>query len=451
MKRYPSIALFTFLGYFFFAVAPVGCASAHNSPAALFKIPLDKITSQIQRQNPAALTAGVAKVEITPAVGTPLAGYSKRKGKPSTGIRDPLYVRALAISDGKDTAVFVSADILIFPRPLAEAILKQVASDYKIPRQAVVLSATHTHSGIGAIAPGFLYEMVFGDYDEKVMEGLKARVLWAIKQALDHQQSAQWGINHGSITGVTENRKNPLGATDSRVGVFLMESAKKEVLVVIVNAAAHPTLLGSQEMRFSADFPGETTRLLEAAYPGSVCFFMNGAAGDLRPSGDLGNGPEEKIRRFSESLTEKVVGLINQTELSAKGDLVSWGWRVALPSPQMRIGPVPIPSLVGRLMRPTSTYINLIALDNAVFVPLQAELTTELGQTLRHRLILQGADPVLIGYSNGYLGYAVTAKEYRDGGYESWMTWYGPYFGEMMVDGIELLASPYAKREKDKD
>ncbi len=447
MKRYPAIVLFIVFGYLFFAIAPVGCASVHGSTAALSKIPLNKIADQIHHEKPAALTAGTAKVEITPAVGTPLAGYSKRKGKPSTGIRDPLYVRALAVSDGKDTVVFVSADILIFPRPLAEDIFKQAAKDFKIPRQAIVLSATHTHSGIGAIAPGFLYEIVFGQYDEKVMEGLKARVLWAMKQALDHQQPAQWGINHGSITGVTENRKNMLGATDSRVGVFLMESAKKEVLAVIVNAAAHPTLLGSQDMRFSADFPGEITRLLETTYPGSICFFMNGAAGDLRPSGDLGNGPEEKIRRFSESLTEKVVGLINQTEFSAKGDLVSWGWRVALPSPQMHFGPVPVPPMVGRLMRQTSTYINLIALDNAVFVPLQAELTTELGQTLRHRLILQGADPVLIGYSNGYLGYAVTAKEYKDGSYESWMTWYGPYFGEMMVDGIELLAGLYAKKQ----
>ncbi|MCM8812098.1 MAG: neutral/alkaline non-lysosomal ceramidase N-terminal domain-containing protein [Candidatus Omnitrophica bacterium] len=450
MKRYPAffgIALVAAAGLI--CVFPLGCASVHGS-TTLAKIPLEKIQSQIQRQKPAKITAGAAKVEITPAVGTPLAGYSKRKGKPSTGIRDSLYVRTLVLSDGTDTAVFVSADLLIFPPPLAEQLFKQIAKEFKLYRQSVVLCATHTHSGMGAIAPGFLYEMVFGEYDPEVIEGLKARIIWSIRQALERMEPVQWGVESAPVLGLTENRRNPLGPTDPKITVFMVESVeKKKPLAILVNAAAHPTLLGSQDMRFSGDFPGEVSRLLETAYPDSVCLFVNGAAGDLRPSGQLASDPEEKIRNFSQGIAEQAGAIVSRLKLSPKGDVVTWGWRMNLPSPQVRLGPVPVPSLIGRMMRPTSAYLNLIALDRLIFVPLSAELTTGLGQGLRHRLVSQGVEPLLLGYANGYLGYAVTPQEFRDGSYESWMTWYGPSFGELMVDGIEALAGVYSEESKE--
>ena len=451
MRRLPYLGVLVFIGYLGVTAVPADCVSAQSSPAPvlnLSKIPLDKIKAEIQKQKPSKLKAGAAKVEITPAVGTPLAGYSKRHGKPSTGIRDPLYVRAIALSDGEDTVVFISADILIFPRPLAEAIFKQLTADLKIPRQAVILSATHTHSGMGAIAPGFLHELVFGQYDPKVAEGLKARVVWAVRQALEHQEFVEWGASSDSLLGVTENRKHPLGPIDPKVGVFLLNTMKGQPLAVVVNAAAHPTTLRSDDFRFSADFPGELTRLVEEAYPGSICLFINGAAGDLRPSGGLGDDPEQKLKRFSRALAERTVGLVNQMTLKPKGDLVTWGWRIQLPPPQMRLGFMPIPTLIGRLMRPGSTYLNLIALDDTLFVPLQAEMTTDLGQLLRYKLFLQGKQPFLLGYANGYLGYAVTPGEYKDGSYESWMTWYGPSFGELMVNAFEVLAEPYSNKGK---
>jgi hypothetical protein len=43
----------------------------------------------------AEFEAGAAAVDITAPVGTPLAGYGDRWGRPSTGIHDPVYARAL--------------------------------------------------------------------------------------------------------------------------------------------------------------------------------------------------------------------------------------------------------------------------------------------------------------------------------------------------------------------
>src|SRR6476646_3837494 len=46
------------------------------------------------------LRAGVGRAEISPPVGTPLGGYGERHGKPSTGLHDPLFAKALALDDG---------------------------------------------------------------------------------------------------------------------------------------------------------------------------------------------------------------------------------------------------------------------------------------------------------------------------------------------------------------
>jgi len=389
----------------------------------------------------AVLKAGVARVEITPSVGTPLAGYSKRHGKPSTGIRDPLYVRALVLTQGQETAVFVSGDMLIFPRPMAEAILRKVSKELKISRNAIILSATHTHTGPGAIAPGFLYEIVFGSYRPQIVEGISARVIWAIRQALKHQQPVRWGTGSGVLPGLIENRRDPgTGIVDPEMGVFMVESMKGEPLGAVVNAAAHPTLLGSQEMRFSADFPGELTRLMESSYPGLVCLFVNGAAGDVRPGGSVGTNSEERLKRFAQALAEESTGVVNQMKIESKANLATWGRRISLPPPQLKLGGFTIPSPIGRLMRPSSTYLNLIALDKTLFVPLPAEITAQLGMDLKRRLSTQGKRAILFGYANGYLGYAVTPEQYKAGGYESWMTWYGPFFGQSLVEQIAALA-----------
>ena len=48
----------------------------------------------------ARFQAGWGSRSITPPVGTPLAGFGARKGKPSTGVYDEIFVKALAVSDG---------------------------------------------------------------------------------------------------------------------------------------------------------------------------------------------------------------------------------------------------------------------------------------------------------------------------------------------------------------
>jgi neutral ceramidase len=73
-----------------------------------------------------SLFAGFSKVSITPLLKgnedniaegvfgeVPLAGYGARKGRPSTGVHDSIFVKAVTLKTGGHTLVFVSADLLI--------------------------------------------------------------------------------------------------------------------------------------------------------------------------------------------------------------------------------------------------------------------------------------------------------------------------------------------------
>src|SRR3990167_11245534 len=78
----------------------LGCASIrhphipHYERETLEQLNLAK--QEIHAGNQAdAIKVGTAKVDITPPVGTSLAGFGRRKGRPSTGVRDPLFARVI--------------------------------------------------------------------------------------------------------------------------------------------------------------------------------------------------------------------------------------------------------------------------------------------------------------------------------------------------------------------
>lgn len=431
-------------GFALLALLLAGCA--FSRPLVSPKTPIEEAKKQIQLKGSAALMGGGSKVDITPAVGTPLAGYAKRRGKPSTGIRDPLYTRVLALSDGDDTVLLISSDLLVFPQPLAQRIVQDLSTRFKLPQASIFLIATHTHSGAGSIGHGFLDEQVFGPYRADVVEGIVARIRWAAQQALEHREPIRFGFGQTQVLDLIENRMVAGGWVDPTVSVFLIESAQGSPIGILVNGGARPAVLDPRDLRMSADYPGALTSLLEKHYPGAVCLFADGAAEDVVLKGILGTSADQRIERFSGAWAEASEGLINQMDLHREGDLAAWGLWSSLPSPQLRFGWLPIHPAVGRLLRPSLAYLNLCALGKAVFVSLPAELTAELGLDLRKKLAAQNLTPFLLGYTNGYLGYALTPDQYRMNSYESWMSWYGPAFGPAFIEELRLLAGLYSQK-----
>ncbi|HME58691.1 MAG TPA: neutral/alkaline non-lysosomal ceramidase N-terminal domain-containing protein, partial [Terracidiphilus sp.] len=90
--------------------------------------------------------AGVAQVAITPAEPIWMAGYGDRT-HPSEGVLRDIYVRALALeAEAGKPSVIVTADLLGFPREVSDAVAARCEKEFGLPRDRLVLNASHTHS-----------------------------------------------------------------------------------------------------------------------------------------------------------------------------------------------------------------------------------------------------------------------------------------------------------------
>ena len=65
--------------------------------------------------------------------------------------------------------------------------------------------------------------------------------------------------------------------------VLRVDAEDGKPLAILVNYACHAVVLGPENLQYSADYPGEMRRVVESAYPGAVCLFIQGGAGNINP------------------------------------------------------------------------------------------------------------------------------------------------------------------------
>ncbi|MDD2474569.1 MAG: neutral/alkaline non-lysosomal ceramidase N-terminal domain-containing protein [Dysgonamonadaceae bacterium] len=107
---------------------------------------LNNDTENLDMTNDLPFEVGVSMVDITPPVGFPLYGYPS---KPSTGIKDPLYAKAIVFKQGKTKGALVICNLLGIPRDLSRIVRERAQNETGIPFQNISISATHTHTSPG--------------------------------------------------------------------------------------------------------------------------------------------------------------------------------------------------------------------------------------------------------------------------------------------------------------
>ena len=143
-----------------------------------------------------ALKAGWHVVDMTPPVGTPMGGYAARAGeKRSTGVRDPLFVKAIAFSDGKETVVVIGADMLMVPPNIAEAVRAAVTKKTGLPQDSIIFNTTHTHCGPGGLAPGAAMDYSAGPYDPAIPAFISEKMTAAAVGAVESLGAVETAAN----------------------------------------------------------------------------------------------------------------------------------------------------------------------------------------------------------------------------------------------------------------
>ncbi len=229
--------------------------------------------------------AGTGKLMITPPFDCELSGFVAREGR-CRGVHDPLYARALVLADGKEKIALVSADLIGVDTKLLAKVREKVAELTDLDPSAVILSATHTHSG-----PVTLQDAYLGETDATYLSGLINNIAGAIYQANQNLEPVSLFVGEGDCRSVGKNRRQKNGPTDSQVLVLRFQGAKGPK-ALLVNYACHPVVLGPDNLLVTADYPFYMVNALEQVYPGTQVMFVNGATGDV----NVGHNTADSIK-----------------------------------------------------------------------------------------------------------------------------------------------------------
>ena len=136
-----------------------------------------------------AMKAGVAKVDITPPLGTQMWGYFDRT-KGAEGTLDPLYARVLVLETGNARLAYVDLDL---GRTFGPASLDRLRASAKQTSgiDDLIVQATHTHAG-----PVILDEYSDGPPAWETTD--LARIASAIQDAVQHAVPVRLGVGYGA-------------------------------------------------------------------------------------------------------------------------------------------------------------------------------------------------------------------------------------------------------------
>ncbi len=235
-----------------------------------------------------AIRAGAAQVDITPPVGTSLAGYFR--DRVSDRVEDPLYAHALILESGGERIALVSCDVICMPAAVADPARRLIEERTGIPGGNVLICATHTHTG-----PEMRKGRLIPTNDEW-LDGVPQMICSAVEAAAEEmfdavlmpgrQYEDALGSNRlGRRRDGTEvfgkaDTLGPAGPIDPEVLALGVRDLEGKVRAVVVNYAMHADTVGGTAI--SAGWPGRLAAGLARFYGDDcVTVFLQGTCGDI--------------------------------------------------------------------------------------------------------------------------------------------------------------------------
>jgi hypothetical protein len=378
-------------------------------------------------------------------------------------VLDPLFARALYLTDGSEHLLWIHTDLIGLEREFVCTFRQWAQARHGLVPAQVMLSATHTHSG-----PPTIHLQEAGTYDPSYVRSLLTQLQQAATAALARPEACQLVSAEGRCDLAVDRRGRQSAHTDPRVAAVGWRRADGTFAAVLTNYPMHGVALGSTNRQISADVPGRVAQALARQLPGQpVALATNGACGNLNPPAE--NVPFSQIRAWGEQVAGAVVpalqragpepwaGLqvrarivplpievlsLEEIEASARQalDQISafpqWGeryrravenWRRAM-SRAVRDGAA----------RDTQEVeLAAVHVGRSLFIGLNAEVFSTFTEHVRSAA---GGAVYTVGYANGLLGYLPTAAAYDEGGYEVETAHYFYNSFRMRRGGFELVA-----------
>jgi len=224
------------------------------------------------------LRAGVAKVDITNTDAGPC--------------NDPLYVKALVLTDDSTTAAIVTVDAVAIAEigyiknDYLANVRSQLHKEIKIAATNVLINASHCHGAVCA--------------------DVEQRTIRAVREAWGNMVPVNVGAGTGHEDRIMENRRLRLkngkevdvrhayslppdedvagvGPIDPQIGILRLDRKDGRTLAIVYNFACHP-ILGVPNGGITADITGFASKVIEDNLgDGAIALFLQGCGGDINP------------------------------------------------------------------------------------------------------------------------------------------------------------------------
>jgi len=434
--------------------------------------------------NTTVCSAGFAQLDITPPLGVHIGGYYRVRV--TKGVRDPIYVRAMAFREGDKTAVMMVCDLLGMYGPAAYEWPPKIAEKLGLPKEAVFVCHTHSHTTPVVTSyrephddqyDAWLYRRLC-DAAQLAIDDLKpvTDVRAAETMTEDITFVRRFRLKSGAVMTNPHAPeevaaiKEPAHEGDEslRLVRILREDAPE---LILVNFQMHPDNFGGELI--SADYPGAVCRRVEELVPQSHAVFVDGAEGQMIsvdrtkpfPKGDLyaramGIGAmlaDKAMERYETAPSTGMIGLtFGQKPVHAKTkrgmitleealriiELYETGRSDEIhPDPLVADGMPAEAYLIRELEKYEQDYIDfpvsVIAFCGVAFVGMPGEPFCEVGRQVRGNSKFPMT--FIACQTNGCYGYFPTAQAYDDGGYEPRNTRYVKGTAEQLADTADVL------------
>ena len=406
------------------------------------------------------LKVGVARVNLTPplAMKAALGGYGARMSKPAIGVHDAVWAKALLIVNGEQRFALVTADVLAFPPQFKAAVIQRLAPSGWTADQIMLLpSHTHTSLDMMALHPGNTFGLPqVGVFHKELFEYTADQLARVIREAGQKLSPVVAGSTTVSLPDRNRNRRHGGTTHDADLTVTRVDTSEGTPLAVLVNWTAHPTFMDEEDMLFSGDWPGHLQRTLESLIgPGVTAMFYNGAEGDQSPTPPAEAASNwERAERYGRAMG---IEAWRAREKVHPRPIELFGYHtetITLPKPMahpdfMKTGGAEyglnetmMERFLGQL-QPASTRSTCFRLGDLVILGVPGEMAAELGMATKAKVrTVTGAKAVTIGgLADEWVSYILPAAEYRTGGYEASMSFYGETLGTTIVEGVVRAAT----------
>ncbi|WP_226900041.1 sugar isomerase domain-containing protein [Nonomuraea phyllanthi] len=374
---------------------------------------------------------GVEPLDVVP--GEAMGGYADRTAGVS-GTLDPLEVHAVTFAGDGHRFALVVADLVCVNADVA-ARIRAAVRDLGV--DSCWVAATHTHASPEAgCAPGG------APTPASLAERLVLASARAVRAALADERDARLHAVRVHVPGLGDRRALPdPQAVDLPVDALVVSSGAGEVVGVVAVSPVHPTVLPETNREVSADLTGGIRRALQGGDRWVVV--ATGAAGDISTRHTRRARDRAEIDRLGATVAEHLpLTAPPQDGLERPSVVAPASARprpsvLAPASARVRLDPKRPEDLAAALAeaadardagerhrsvlrqgraiardlrsrgrtQPYEIEVEAVRLGDVTLVAVPGELFLDLGEAVRARSAPDGSPVIVLGYTNGYLGY----------------------------------------------